>query len=330
MYKYDVDIVWTEYIFTGMKNDTRTQEEARHPIGVVAERTGLSPEVLRVWERRYEVVDPARARGGQRLYSDAEVERLRLLRRATQGGRSIGGIARLSMEDLARLLRDDDEERARREPDRAEEEPPSENLAEAVELTRSLDGPRLESLLRRAAALQGVPRFLESVAAPLLRRIGEEWHAGTITPAQEHLATRVVQRVVMGALAELSVAEEAPAFLVAGPAGDRHEMGALLAAAAAASEGWRVLYLGTDLPAADIADAARASGVRAVGMSVVFVEDRRRLLAELDDLRERLPVSIPLIVGGRAATSIAGELKRAGAHLVADLDALRATLRGWY
>jgi DNA-binding transcriptional MerR regulator/methylmalonyl-CoA mutase cobalamin-binding subunit len=313
-----------------MTNDTRTQEEGRHPIGVVAERTGLSPEVLRVWERRYEVVDPARAPGGQRLYSDDDVERLRLLRRATQGGRSIGGIARLSMEDLARLVRDDDEARARREPDGAPEAPPPESLAEAVELTRSLDGARLETLLRRAIAVQGVPRFLESVAAPLLRRIGEEWHAGTITPAQEHLATRVVQRVVMGALAELGVTDDAPAFLVAGPAGERHEMGALLAAAAAASEGWRVVYLGTDLPAADIAEAARASGARAVGMSLVFMEDRRRLLAELRDLRERLPLSIPLVIGGRAATSIEGELRQTGAHLVADLDALRATLRGWY
>ena len=317
-------------MFVLMTNDARTQEEGRHPIGVVAERTGLSPEVLRVWERRYDVVDPARAPGGQRLYSDADVERLRLLRRATQGGRSIGGIARLSMEDLARLVRDDDEARARREPDVAPEAPPPESLAEAVELTRSLDGARLETLLRRAIAVQGVPRFLESAAAPLLRRIGEEWHAGTITPAQEHLATRVVQRVVMGALAELGVPDDAPAFLVAGPAGERHEMGALLAAAAAASEGWRVIYLGTDLPASGIADAARASGARAVGMSLVFVEDRPRLLAELRDLRERLPLSVPLVIGGRAATSLERELKQTGAHLVADLDALRATLRGWY
>jgi methylmalonyl-CoA mutase cobalamin-binding subunit len=134
----------------------------------------------------------------------------------------------------------------------------------------------------------------------------------------------------MAALGELGVADDAPVFLVAGPAGDRHEMGALLAAAAAASEGWRVLYLGTDLPAADIAEAARAGGARAVGMSVVFVDDRGRLLAELRALRERLPLSIPLVVGGRAATSIAGELQQTGAHLVADLDALRATLRGWY
>src|SRR5829696_483657 len=79
----------------------------RHPIGVVAERTGLSPHVLRVWERRYRVVEPSRAEGRQRLYSDAEVERLRLIRLATLAGRSVGQVAPLSTDELARLVQED-------------------------------------------------------------------------------------------------------------------------------------------------------------------------------------------------------------------------------
>ncbi|MEJ7810707.1 MAG: MerR family transcriptional regulator, partial [Gemmatimonadaceae bacterium] len=91
----------------------RTDHETpRHPIGVVAERTGLSPDVLRVWERRYGVVRPVRASGGQRLYSTADVERLRLLHRATEAGRNISQLARLSIGELGQLVQEDDAARA--------------------------------------------------------------------------------------------------------------------------------------------------------------------------------------------------------------------------
>src|SRR6202035_4511197 len=83
----------------------------RHPIGVVAERTGLTPDVLRVWERRYRAVEPTRTEGGQRLYSDADIERLRLMYLATGAGRGISQVARLDTEELTRLVREDAEAR---------------------------------------------------------------------------------------------------------------------------------------------------------------------------------------------------------------------------
>src|SRR5690606_3399979 len=95
-------------LWTNHEQQTRmtitTDQEPRHTIGAVAQRTGLSPDLLRVWERRYGVVDPARPQGGPRLYSDADILRLRLLRRLTEGGHSIGRIADLSVPELTRLL----------------------------------------------------------------------------------------------------------------------------------------------------------------------------------------------------------------------------------
>src|SRR5512141_1849871 len=85
-----------------------------HPIAVVAERTGLSQDVLRVWERRYDAVQPVRSPGGQRHYSDADIERLSLLRAATGAGRSIGQVARLPTEAIAALVADDAAARSRR------------------------------------------------------------------------------------------------------------------------------------------------------------------------------------------------------------------------
>ena len=299
----------------------------RHPIGVVADRTRLSQDVLRVWERRYNVVEPGRSPSGQRLYSDADIERLRLLGQATSMGRTISQVAALPTAELARMVREDEEARgvasARTEPRSVAVELVEPALARTV----ALDGTGLHALLWRAILALGLPTFLDTVAAPLLIRIGDEWHAGRLTPAQEHLASAVVQRVISSAMEALTVPSAAPNLVLATPAGERHEIGAVLAAAAATAEGWRITYLGADLPAADIADAARRTGANAVGLSVIFVPDRGRVVDEIGLLRQALPVSIPLLIGGGASATLAAELERDGVRVLRDLGGLRQVLR---
>ena len=92
-----------------MKDQQTLFTEKRHPIKVVARRTGLSPEVLRVWEKRYAVVEPGRTKTARRLYSDADIERLRILRQATLLGRRIGEISGLTTEALAAQVKEDRE-----------------------------------------------------------------------------------------------------------------------------------------------------------------------------------------------------------------------------
>jgi DNA-binding transcriptional MerR regulator/methylmalonyl-CoA mutase cobalamin-binding subunit len=310
-------------------------QSGRHPIGVVSERTGLSPDLLRVWERRYRAVGPSRAPDGQRLYSDTDVERLRLLRLATLAGRSIGQVAQLGTEELTQLVREDEaaRQRAVRWEERAVPASVGEDVDRALELARAVDAPGLESLLRRTAAALGVPVFLDALVAPLLRRMGEEWEAGRLAVAQEHLATAIVQRVLEGIIHFLVAPHGAPNLLLATLAGDHHKMGALLAATAAAAEGWRVTYLGPDLPAGEIATAAVAAGARVVGVSIVRVVEPERVLTELRTVRTRLPVSVPLLAGGAGAVALAPALDGSGIHVVGDLSDLRAALRrngtGW-
>ncbi len=302
--------------------------EERHPIGVVAERTGLTRELLRAWERRYEAVRPMRTRSGQRLYTDEDVSRLLLLRRATRSGRPIAGVARLPITELTRLVKEDDDSRTRL--GRDELRPLSvQDLNAALVCARSLDGEALHAMLRRWATLLGVPAFLERAAAPFMRRVGEEWHAGRLQPAHEHLATAVVQKLVLGLIGTLGPGEGAQVFLAASPAGERHEIGALLAAAAAAAEGWRVVFLGADLPGAEIAAAALASGARVVAVSVIYVEDPERVVAELRNLRRMLPPSVPVLVGGAGSPVVAHtELDRELIRIT-DLSALREVLWRW-
>jgi methylmalonyl-CoA mutase cobalamin-binding subunit len=165
------------------------------------------------------------------------------------------------------------------------------------------------------------------MVAPLLRRIGEEWHAGRLAIAEEHLASAVIEAFVVDAMRAMALPDAAPAVLVATPVGSRHVIAAALAGAAAAAEGWNVLFLGGDLPAAEIAGAAVAAGARAVAVSALYADDAARLLGELRALRERLPAGVPLLVGGRAALPLSRELARSGIEVGESLDALRLALR---
>ncbi|MDE3151151.1 MAG: MerR family transcriptional regulator, partial [Gemmatimonadota bacterium] len=129
----------------------------KHPIGVASERTGLSPDVLRVWERRYHAVSPDRSEGRQRLYSDDDIERLRLLRLATLPGRAISAVVSLSTAELERMVDEDDRARARVEakgsPDAG---PGSELVNRALAHVRMYDTPGLQWLLTRTVADLGV------------------------------------------------------------------------------------------------------------------------------------------------------------------------------
>jgi MerR family transcriptional regulator, light-induced transcriptional regulator len=309
-------------------NGVAGRDEARHPIGVVATRTGLTQDVLRIWERRYRAVEPHRTEAGQRLYTDRDVERLQLLQRGTSVGRSIGQLVQLGEDELRALVHED--EAAVVPPRRVQPTAPGEAAAYlelALERTIRLDASGLESLLRRLAALWGTVTFLDELAAPLFRRIGEEWHERRLKPAQEHIATAVMRSVLTSLGSDLSPATAAPRLVVATPAGERHEIGALLVLSTAAAAGWRVTYLGPDLPASEIAGAAMDTGARAVGLSLVFPQDEAAVLSEMRELRALLPDSMDLLIGGRGGAQLAPALEGAGMRVIGELSELRDWLR---
>ena len=316
-----------------MSSEPNGSAANRHPIAVVAERTGLSQDVLRMWERRYQAVSPTRTPGGERLYSEADVERLRLLQAAVTAGRRIGGVARVSTSELARLVDDDRAAAARRLSAQADvrseagEAGSSLIVAAALDRIRALDARGLDELLRRGAAVAGVPSFLEQTVAPLLRQIGEHWHAGRLSIAKEHLASAVIETFVVDAMRAMAPPDGAPSVVVATPAGSRHVIAASLAAVAAVAERWRVLFLGGDLPVSEIGRAAIDGDARAVALSVVYTDDATGVLGDLRQLREDLPADVVLIVGGRALLPHARALARSGIEVGETLDALRAALR---
>jgi DNA-binding transcriptional MerR regulator/methylmalonyl-CoA mutase cobalamin-binding subunit len=306
----------------------------RHPMRVVTRRTGLSADLLRAWEKRYDVVKPARSRGRRRLYSDADIERLRLLYRATLAGRGIGQVASLSTPALATLVRRDaDAERADADgrassaDTRTSASATAEYLADAGRAIERFDAHALEAVLRRAVVALPVATLLDELIAPLLERVGTQWREGTLRPVHGHLATVVVRRVLDRVIDTASAPGASPHLIVATPAGQAHEFGALLTAATAAAEGWRVTYLGAGLPAEDIAEAVVRTRARAVALSLVYPAGDPAVAHELRRLRALLPARVTTLAGGTAAPGYRTPLDETGARLVGDLGELREMLR---
>ena len=301
--------------------------EPRHPIRVAAQRSGIAPDTLRAWERRHEVVQPGRSGTARRLYSDADIERLRLLRTLVDAGHGIGRIASLPEAELRSLLESDDagpvETDARTSG--ASDSAPHPALGRAMDAMGALDATGLRRVLNRAAIELGPERFCERVLDPFCRAIGERWASGEVSVAHEHLASVAVRNALGGMLDVLLEDVDGPVALATTPAGERHELGAMMAAAAAAGSGWRVHYLGPDLPAADIAEAARHLGADVVLVSIV-AEHGRDVEQELRAMREALGEPVTILAGGAGAAHLTGTLRAARIRLLPDLASLRRTL----
>jgi MerR family transcriptional regulator, light-induced transcriptional regulator len=302
-----------------------TGASGRITIGAVARRTGLSPHLLRAWERRYGVVEPTRTEGGDRLYTAADVRRLQLLARAVGAGHPIGRLAAMSPEELAAVVGDEAGSPAR------SNGPPGPGgtesfTAECMAAVEAMDGGRVNAVLTKAVVTLGISGFSEWLTA-VLRGVGDQWEVGEICPAHEHLLTANAQRVLGWLLLTIPVAAGAPGVVVSTPAGHRHELAALLAAVEAATAGWRVTYLGPDLPAADIARGVFATEASAVALSVVRETREQELATEVASLRAAVPVGLPILVGGAGALANREALASAGATFLPDFAAFRSTLR---
>lgn len=298
-----------------------------HPVRIVSQRTGLTPDVLRAWERRYRAITPVRSPGGQRHYSDADIERLTLLSRASRAGRQIGQLVPLSNDELQKLI-EGDERQSRERVGLGPDQPAIESyLSSALIAVEEFDAHRLEQTLRSAVLRMPGEEVLDQVIGPLLFTIGSLWHQGLLRPANEHLATTTIRRVLVW-MSDLAVPDAgAPIVVVGTPAHQMHELGAMLAATTAASSGWRVAYLGPNLPAGELARAVRHAKASALALSIVYPLDDEKLNGELRTLKAELPADVGLIIGGSGATAYADTIREIGAQTASSLAGMRQWLR---
>jgi MerR family transcriptional regulator, light-induced transcriptional regulator len=301
-----------------------------YSIGAVARKTGISVHTLRAWERRYSLVAPHRSAGGTRLYSNADILRLRLLRRASDAGYAISRIAAMSIDELRELLKQSLEEPGILEAPAgstkggaAESRYIVDEILKAVEL---MDGERTHAFLMRAVVTLPVSRVIDEVIVPTLREVGERWAAGAICPANEHLLSVNVRRVLAWLTEAVPVEADAPGVIVTTPSGHWHELGAQIAGLRAAEAGWRVIFLGPNLPARDIMRAVTVTGASLVLLGVTMPEEDL-LRHELTELKAILPQHVKIIVGGRGAEPYQAMLSALGVRYLGSFDSLTAELR---
>ena len=274
-------------------------------IAALAKRTGIAPDTLRKWEQRYGIVRPTRTEGGQRRYSEHDVDRIVWLKARLAEGYRIGEAADLlgvealetgtSPQQLARL---------------------------AFEAALRSDSGAVNRLLDHAFALElGVA--CAEIVEPLLVSVGESWHAGQMTVAQEHLVTSAVRARLERKLAEMRAPVHGRAVLAC-PPGERHELGLLMLAVTLRADGWEVAYLGADMPVSGSVELARGSGATLLCFSVGTAKASESLEAGLSGAAR--PPGVRLLIGGLAANQVlAGRL--GASHLAGDLTTVVESLR---
>jgi len=299
-------------------NSQQGPEVPRHSIAVVSRRTGVNQLLLRAWERRYGVIVPGRTATGRRLYSDADIEKLLLLRQLTDADHRIGDVAHLPTPELRALAADVTGPPPRPAAGAATAQDAGALLDQAIDAIRALDHAALERLLERGAVAMSKPALRRDLIVPLMVRVGELWRSGDLRVAQEHMASAIVRSFLTTMNTHHPIPAGAPTLIVATPVGQWHELGALMAASHALEAGWDVLYLGASLPAEEIAGAAASRRARAVLLNLVYPAADPTVESELRQLRRLLEAGTALLVSGQAAVSHGPLLAELGAQLIRD------------
>jgi len=299
-----------------------------HPIRIAAKRAGLSPYLIRAWERRYNVVTPHRTDTNRRLYSDEDIQRLSLLHKATLEGESIGQIAKLPLDELVGLVGIMPEKPGENENNgySADVQSPSDYVELCLKAAKDVDQKELEAILMKAAVNLSRPVFLDQVIERLMYKTGELWRSGKFKVLHEHIVSAVVRTILGGMLNTQNETDKDSVMVVTTPAGQVHEFGALLAAVTAAMDGWRVIYLGPNIPVDDIANAVNRQKAIVVALSMVYPPDDSTVAQEFTKLRQYIGNDADIVVGGRAAKYYKNVFDNVDAKFVESLEDFRAQL----
>jgi DNA-binding transcriptional MerR regulator/methylmalonyl-CoA mutase cobalamin-binding subunit len=302
-------------------------------IGALSRATGIPVETLRTWERRYGAPRATRRASGHRAYPLEDVGRLRRVARALELGHRASTVVRLDDADLEALLDASHDVAIPAEPARGRERAtlrrPSRAAAGRASTSRDLlaaaaafDGEGLRAALDVAQLRRTRVELLDEVIAPFLAALGAAWARGAIDVRHEHHAAAAVGDFLRALRRRLEPARPLRQAAVALLPGDRHELGALMAAVVIADAGWGVLYLGLETPPAQLVALAGETAMDAVAVSVSASRAGAGTTAALRDLRAALPAGAALLVGGAGAPA-----RLAGARMFRDLASLDRWLR---
>ncbi len=297
-----------------------------HPIQVVARRTGLSADVIRVWERRYSVVNPKRANNSRRLYSDEDVEKLNLLRRATSAGRRIGDVATLSIHKLRKLV-DTDESAAAHMPVAKIEQRPStgsvmEYFDDCLDAIKHLDGQNIYRSLSDASKSLGIIFLLEDLLRPLVSHVQDECRRGALRDTHYAITIYSIRGFLSSLVMNEPFVDAEYKLICASPSGQVSDIAALRLAAASKSNGWQAIFLGMYGSVDEIIYAQRKSNAQLVAIGITRPADDTLLPNQLRRLRNQLNPAIEIAVTGSGAAAYFDVLQEIKANFIQTISEL--------
>jgi MerR family transcriptional regulator, light-induced transcriptional regulator len=244
-------------------------DDAHLRIGEISRRSGVSPELLRAWERRYGLLRPQRSAGGLRLYTAGDLDRVRAMQRHMTRG--------LAAREAAALAGRMPAEAAPRRAGVAAFDPGQvrKELGDALE---AFDEPGAQRVFDRLLSITTVDALLSDAVMPYLRDLGDRWEQDEVSIAQEHFASNVLRGRLLG-LARGWGRGAGPRALLACPEGERHDLGLIAFGLALRERGWRIDYLGPDTPVESIEEAARGTQPSVVILSAVRPEPLEQITA---------------------------------------------------
>ncbi|HEV2686504.1 MAG TPA: MerR family transcriptional regulator [Actinomycetota bacterium] len=295
------------------------EHEARFNISAVERETGLSKDVLRIWERRYGFPRPGRDENAERQYTGDELARLRTIKRLMDTGLRPGKLVRQSFDELNALA----ERRIR---------PRREAPAPAVEtdvlaLLKGHDAVGLHTALTSLLLRQGVQRFVVDIVAPLNRAVGEAWMRGELQVFEEHLYSEQVQLSLRSAINAFPLSSGAPRVLLTTVPGEQHGIGLLMAEALLCPEGAQCVSLGTQTPFDDVRRAAIAYKAQVVAVSFSSAFPLRQVGDAISTLRRTLPHAVALWIGGEVTRRL--RKTPAGVRIIPDIADALSALQAW-
>jgi DNA-binding transcriptional MerR regulator/methanogenic corrinoid protein MtbC1 len=288
-------------------------------IGAVERDTGLSKDVLRMWERRYGFPRPGRDDNGERQYSAADVGKLRAMKRLMDVGVRPGRLIGLSTAELDAMA-------DARTPARRDEVAPALERDVLAMLTAH-DVTGLAGALTGLLMRQGLTRFVLETVAPLNRAVGEAWMRGELQVFEEHLYTEQLQVALRAAINAFPRQPGTPRMLLTTFPSEQHGLGLLMVEAVMVPEGVQCISLGPQTPVEDIRRAALAHKAHIVALSFSAAFPLRQATDGLALLRRELPSQVTLWAGGEMTRRVRKTLP--GVVLIPDLASTVSALRSW-
>jgi DNA-binding transcriptional MerR regulator len=284
--------------------------ERTYRIHIASEMTGVSEGLIRAWERRYGVLKPRRTASGYRAYTQADIEVLKRLKKLTEEGVSIAEAVRL----LPKIKKEAKEHlEAQESPRKAGSvEQQARWRQEVLVAAERLDQQTIEAVLDEAMSSLPPVAFFEDVLVPLQREVGERWHDGQLTIAEEHLVTQAARQRVLTLLHQAPKRAKAHVICACFPSED-HELGLMGVALRFRHSGWRVTFLGARTPPEHLARVVRAVAPELVALSAVGVGTEEEFSQTLSEYLAALPPKTKLVVGGAAGLKFSDAAKRLGA-----------------